>query len=215
MIKYLKYIVLIFTTIGVIALSFFLFQNKTDVARAWNYSSRIDYDYLKKNCHLKIKDYLYPCIKKEFSDYVAKTSLTGTSIGMKMVFNVMDEDKEKTQYFQSKSLKDFHYAANYLEINNLALSHTYRNYYGFESLYGGFIASLEKFYSKGYEFSENLILGLEGPEGIETLENKVDRQLIKQRLAAIKEEYYQIKKQVNNFLEAERERLSALLAKDT
>jgi hypothetical protein len=60
-----------------------------------------------------------------------------------------------------------------------------------------------------------LILGLEGPEGIETLENKVDRQLIKQRLAAIKEEYYQIKKQVNNFLEAERERLSALLAKDT
>lgn len=208
MVRYLKYIVLIFGAIGVIAVSFFYLQNKTDISVALDYKSKIDYEYLAQICKIKDRDYIYPCIKQEFAKYLEHVSLTGTSIGLKMVFNVMDEDRERTTVFQSEEVKGLHFSINYLEINNLALNNAYRRYFGFENLYGGFVSSLQQYYGKGYEFNDNLILGLESADGIKKLKDEAEIQHLNARLEAAKNNYYKIKNQVEEFLEVEFKKLS-------
>ncbi|MFT6632182.1 MAG: hypothetical protein ACJAS4_002144 [Bacteriovoracaceae bacterium] len=211
MVKYLKYIVLIFGGIGIIAVSFFYLQNKTDIAQAFEYKGRIDYDYLNKNCKLIEKDYLFPCIKKEYEDYLNHVSLTGTSIGLKMVFNVMDEDRARTTYFSSEEIKQLHFSINYIEINNLALQNAYKRYFGFKNLYGGFVSSLEQYYGKAYEFNDNLILGLESADGIKKLKSDEEVQILKNRLESAKNDYYRIKNEVQLHLESEFGKLEAQL----
>ena len=209
MVRYLKYIVLIFGGIGIIAVSFFYMQNKTDIAQAIKYKGRIDYDYLNKNCKLIEKDYLFPCIKAEYEDYLNNVSLTGTSIGLKMVFNVMDEDKARTTLFSSEEIKQLHFSINYIEINNLALQNAYRRYFGFKNLYGGFVSSLEQYYGKAYEFNDNLILGLESADGIKKLKSNEEIQILISRLETAKNDYYRIKNEVQAHLESEFRKLEA------
>ncbi len=209
MVRYLKYIVIIFGSIGVIAASFFYLQNKTDISMALKYKSKIDYDHLSKNCKIKKEDYIFPCIKKEFADYLNHVSMTGTSMGLKMVFNVMDEDKEKTKYFKTDELKRLHFSINYLEINNLALNNAYRRYFGFQSLYGGFVSTLQQYYGKANEFNDNIILGLEGEEGIKTVKDSKSLEELKMRLESAKNEYYKIKVEVQDFLDQEFKRMEA------
>lgn len=203
MIKYVKYIVLIFGGVGLFAGSFFYMQNKRDIKTALEYKSRIDYDYLKLNCSREREDYLFPCIKKEFEAFLQLVSLTGTGMGLKMVFNVMDEDRARTNFFTSKELKELHFSINYLEINNLALDNAYRRYFGFQGLYGGFIASLKRYYSKGYEFSENIIWGLEGEEGIKKILIAKEKINLEERLDKVKRDFYEIKERAQNFIDEE------------
>jgi hypothetical protein len=207
MVRYLKYIILIFGGIGVIAVSFFYMQNKTDISKALEYRGRIDYQYLSENCKVIDKDYLYPCIKAEFADYLNHVSLTGTSMGLKMVFNVMDEDRENTTLFKDENTKQLHFSISYIEINNMALQNAYKRYFGFENLYGGFVSSLEQYYGKAYEFNDNLILGLESAEGIKKLKSDKEIQILRNRLELAKNDYYQIKNEVQEYLESEFKRL--------
>ena len=207
MVRYLKLIVLIFGTIGLIAASFFYLQNKRDIAVAWDYSDKIDYNYLLSQCPEK---YVYPRLKTEFSDYLTKVSLTGTSIGLKMVFTVMDEDKANVDRFPNDKYRDFQYSIHYLELNNLALNNPFKRYHGFKPLYGGYIATLTRFYEKAYHFSDNIIIGLEGHEGIKSLQNAQQQKRLTQQLESIKTDYYQIKQDVEIFLDSELKRLDAV-----
>jgi len=210
MVKYLKYIVIIFGSIGIAVGSFFYYQNRQDISVAMEYNSILDYDSLKQNCLGMQNDYYYPCLKNRFAEYLSKVSLTGTNFGMKMVFTAMDADKANSKQFSDEKQKQIEYSINYLEINNMAIDNAYRKYFGMKNLYGGFIASLNKYYSKAYEFSENLILGLDSHEGIEAITNQELRLESKQRFHIVKERYYTIKHEVEAFIESEAQRLEAL-----
>lgn len=205
MVKYLKYIVIVFGGIGLLVGSFFYLQNKRDIEYAWAFEDQLDRENLLKDCP---DGFFYPCIKKEFSSLVTKTSLTGTSMGLKIVFNAMELDKESNQQFSSEQLKDFYYSVFYLEINNLAMAHVYRNYNGYEFLYGGFVGSLPRFYQRAYEFSENIINGLAGPQGTSQLKDSEEKAQLVNSFEQVKNEYFQLKSQVNEFIEKETKKLS-------
>lgn len=207
MVRYLKWIIIIFGSIGICIASFFLLQNKHDIARALDYRSKIDYSYIQDNCNEAIKKYYFVCIKNIFAEYLSDVSFTGTNIGLKMVFNVIDKDKDGEQFFKSDDLKNMHYSINYLEINNLALNSAYRKYFGFDMLYGGFIATLGENYVRGFNFSENIILGLEGVDGIKSIKDKAQREILYKRLKDAKSHYYKIKEEVELFIDTEKEKL--------
>lgn len=206
MVRYLKLIIIIFGSIGIIAASFFYFQNKTDISYALEYADKIDYAELAKSCP---DGYIYPCLRDVFESYLAEVSLTGTSMGLKMVFSVMDYDKDRTKRFKSEQHRDLQYSINYLEINNMAIKNPIKRYHGFDSLYGGYIATLTRYYDKAYHFSDNIIIGLEGHEGIKTLNDKALEADLTQQLEVLKNDYYSTKQVVEIFLEAELNKINA------
>jgi hypothetical protein len=209
MVRYLKLIVIIFGSIGLCIGSFFYLQNKHDISRAIDYKDKIDYEYLVKNCKDVKDSYYFPCLKTVFAEYLEDVSFTGTNIGMKMMFTVMDKDKDNNKYFQSQEIQELHYSINYLEINNMALNNAYRKYFGFSFLYGGFIATLGKNYERGFDFSQNIIIGLEGHDGISKIASQEERQKLTQRLKPVKERFYLIKKEVEDFIDSETQKLTA------
>lgn len=208
MVRYLKYIVAVFGTLGLLIGSFFYYQNRVDISQVFKYKKTIDYAFQKKNC--STPDDIYPCLKVEFISFLKGVSLTGTSMGLKMMFNVMDDVKASTKIYTSKEVKDFNFALYYLEINNLAMDNAYRRYFGFSSLYGGFISSLENYYSKAYVFSDNLIIGLNSSKGIQSLKPSKEKVILQNKFKIIKEQYYSIKEDVERFREAEELKLSHL-----
>jgi hypothetical protein len=213
MVRYLKYIVIVFSLIGLLAGSFFFMQNRIDLMVAMDYSNQFEYDYQSAKCDRESKDYLFPCFKNLFAEYLTHVSLTGTGIGMKMMFNLMDEDREKTSFYKGQpDLQSLHFTVNYLEVNNLALNNVYRRYHGFDALYGGYIASLERYYDKGINFSQNLINGFEGPDGFSKVKDKVELEKLTQRFNAAKDDFYQIKNEAKVFIDSEFKRLRALEA---
>jgi len=207
MVKYLKYIVIIFGSIGVMIGAFFYYQNREDISKAMEYNTTLDYDNLKQNCLGIVDNYIYPCLKKEFSNYLSKVSLTGTNIGMKMVFTAMDSDKHNSKKFTDENHKQIEYSINYLELNNMAINNAYRRYFGSETMYGGFVASLNKYYGKAYEFSENIILGLDSHDGIQSLKDEAHKAQAAKRFHVAKERFYALKLEVEAFIEAEIKRL--------
>ncbi|MBT4791460.1 MAG: hypothetical protein HON90_07805 [Halobacteriovoraceae bacterium] len=209
MVRYLKWIVIVFGSIGLMTLSFFYLQNKTDISAALDYRSKFDYDYLAKNCSGQAQSYIFPCLKKEFESYLEHVSLTGTSMGLKMVFTVMDQDKLMTNVFSSPEIRDLNFSINYLEINNLAMGNVYKRYFGFAGLYGGFVSSLERYYAKAESFSEHLILGLEGVKGVRQLAESAEKSELEHRLKAVKDEYFRTKEAAHNYMEVEMARLQA------
>lgn len=209
MIRYLKYIVLVFGTIGISVASFFVYQNRVDVSKAIDYNSIIDYDYLKTHCLNVENDYYYPCLKDKFSEFLGQVSLTGSNIGLRMMFSVMEEDKRKTTHFKTQKLKDLVYTINYLEVNNLTMDNAYQRYFGIKALYGGFLSSLKEFYSRATLFSDDLITGLESPKGISGLESSTDRELLALRLRKVSDNYYSIKKRAIEFIDIETARIKA------
>ena len=202
MVRYLKYIIIIFGGLGLLVGSFFYLQNKNDIQRAWSFSHRIDYEYLKKMC--QPAKMVYICLEQEFGEFAEQASLTGMGIGMKMAFNVMDRQQAE---MGTSNFNKFSHSIYYLRLNNLALKHVYKNYFGFKSFYPGFIGSLPRFYQKGFEFSENIINGLEGPEGLQVLESSEEVKSLRRKLEQAKTEYFHTKSQVNDFIEKETNRL--------
>jgi hypothetical protein len=209
MVRYLKWIIIIFGSIGICVATFFFLQNKHDISRAMDYKSKIDYAYLEENCPEASGKYYTPCLTNVFAEYLSDVSFTGTNIGMKMVFNVIDKDKDNVTFFKTELSKDIHYSLNYLEINNLALAHAYKKYFGFDFLYGGFIATLNENYVRGYIFSENIFIGLDGPDGIKKITNEELKKSLSIRLKKIKTNFYRIKLEVETFVESEKIKLTA------
>ena len=207
MVRYLKLIVIIFGSIGLLVGSFFYYQNRVDIGLAWKYSDQIDYDYLASQCN-EPPVYVYPCLYKVMQEYFGQTSLTGTSFGMKMAFNVMEEDKFKTNIFPNEQLKNVQYALNQIEFNNLALDSAYKHYYGLEGLYGGFLSSIRRFFEKGSYYTDGLVQGLEGEDGISKVKDEKLREELQNKLNKLKKRYYVVKKEMNDFLTVEIEKLS-------
>ena len=201
MVRYLKYIVLVFGTIGIIIASFFYFQNKTDIHRAFSYKSKIDFKSLRVQCHAKVGESVFPCLKSEFTNSLVGASLTGTSFGMKMVFNVLDEDKDQFTVVRDSNIKNFIYSIHYLEVNNLAIGNVYKNYFGFSFLYGGFLTSLQQYLKKANRFSQEIITGLEGPKGLMMIDAKKEHSALYQRFEEVKKKYYLEKVKANKFIE--------------
>lgn len=209
MVRYLKYIVLVFGGLGIIIASFFFFQNKQDIMRAYAYKDRIDYAYLRNTCEKKVNNSIFLCLKDEFEQYLKKVSLSGTGFGLKMVFNVLEKDKVNSKGFSSSYVKDFTYSLNHLEINNLAMGNVYKRYYGFSFLYGGFISSLNQYYLKANRFNQDIIAGLEGVKGLTLIKDQKEYKKLNDRLRKIKKNYYDIKKEAELFIENEWLRLQA------
>lgn len=210
MIRYLKYIVIVFGTIGISVASFFAFQNRIDISRALDYRSIIDYDHLKSHCLEIEKDYYYPCLRNKYKEFLEGVSLTGTNMGLRMMFSVIEEDKQKTQKFENSKHKDLEYTLNYLEINNLTMENAYQRYFGISALYGGFLASLREYYSRAEIFSEDLLAGLESPKGIESLEDGEIKLQLLERYKVIRADYYRIKRKASDFIEKETARIKKI-----
>lgn len=208
MIRYLKYIFLIFGTLAFAVMAFFSFQNRKDIGLAWDYWDRLDYDTISKNCETK-GQYYYPCFKREFQSYLEKSGLTGVSIGLKLAFNFMDEDKASTTLFETNEVRDFHYALDYLELNNMAISQSYLRFYGFKNLYGGYLSSLRDFLDGAKKFSDNLVKGLEGENGVLSVKDEQARSLLLDRFEKVSREYELAYGEARNFVDTEIEQFLA------
>lgn len=208
MLRFLKYIFLIFGGLALAIMTFFFSNNKNDVLTVIEYRGPLSYSGLQETCLNVEKNYFYPCFKERFEDYISKVSLTGVSLGLKLAFNVLDEDKENTSLFEDQKIKDVNYALSYLVINNLAIDNAYRRFYGFEFTYGGYILKLQEFYKKAYEFSDNIIQGLEGDEGIVAIAQKDPQkaQELSKRLNNIKQNYQNVRRKAEAFMQVEVEK---------
>lgn len=210
MIRYLKYIILVFGTIGISVAGFFAYQNRVDISRALEYRSIIDYDYLVANCPEAEKSYYYPCLREKYIEYLGGVSLTGTNMGLRMMFSVMDEDKQKSKKFKNTNERNISYTLNYLEVNNLTMENAYKRYFGLEGLYGGFLSSLGEYYIRANTFSEDLITGIESPKGVASIEDQALRLELNKRFELVRSNYYLIKQESLSFIEKETARITEL-----
>ena len=202
MIRYLKYIFLIFGSLALAVIGFFIFQNRKDIQRAWDYKERLGYEHVSAHCPQAQDSYYYPCFKQVFEEYIHEAGLTGVSIGMKLAFNFMDEDKASTD-LDSEKVKEIIYALNYLELNNIAIEQSPRRFYGFRNMYGGYLSSVRDFLDKAKKFSDNLILGLEGGEGLASLSEGEQKQELQKRFKDLKADYEKIYGEVRGNLDKE------------
>jgi hypothetical protein len=213
MVRYLKYIVLIFGSIGVMAASFFYYQNRNDISVGLEYRDIIDYEYLKEHCLGVEKSYYYPCLKEKYIEYLAKVSFTGTNFGLRMMFNVMDHDKSLTTKFETDDIKNIHYSINFLEVNNLAMHNAYQRYLGLDALYGGYLATLREYYPKAQLFSTGIITGLESAKGLESLSKNQETKELKFRFELARKRFYAIKKESQEFIDSEIARIESSQSK--
>lgn len=213
MLRFLKWIFFIFGGLALGIMIFFYSQNKKDIHLALDYKDILDHEYLSQNCpqtkELK-SNYLYPCFKTYYDEMLEKAGLTGVSIGLKLAFNFMDEDKEKQKLFEKKEA-DIVYSLHYLELNNKAIDECDERFNGFKMMYGGYLSSLRDFLRGAKDFNDGLILGLEGDEGIESLETEDKRILYSEKLNRLKAQYEQIYQEVHERNEA---KINELLAKN-
>lgn len=205
MLKFLKYIFLVFGSIALAIMLFFFWNNKQDVTTAFEYRNQLSYDGLKQSCVDVKKDYYYPCLRPRFAQFASKVSLTGISIGMKFVFDTLDEDKENVKFFESDKIRDLHYSLNYLEINNIVIDNAYKRFFGFDLdfSYSHYIIRMRDHYENAYKFSDNLILGLKGDDGISSVKDEKALKELTQRLESVEAQYQIVKSQADAFIQIE------------
>jgi hypothetical protein len=174
-----------------VIISFFVYQNKKDLSIAYDYYDKLSYDYQVEHCKDQ-NGYNFPCFLDDFESYLENVSLTGVSIGLKLSFNYLDDEKESVSLFRSEKVKDIHYTVNYLKLNNLAIRYCCDHFYGFDYLYSGYLSSLRRFLDKGESFSMNLIEGLRSDEGIKELSDASERQKYYAQINAIEGELKQL-----------------------
>ncbi|MCO4753691.1 MAG: hypothetical protein KC478_04380 [Bacteriovoracaceae bacterium] len=209
MIRYLKYIFLIFGGIGLLIIGFFCYQNQHDLALVWDYKSKLDYDEVSENCPTAQGNYYYPCFKERFTELTEQSGLTGIGFGLKIAFNFMDDDKATTTVFANENIKNIQYALNYLELNNLAIKNSYKRFFGIKKMYGGYLSSLRDFLDGAEKFSGNLIKGLESEEGIVSIEDEKVRLEVQARYDMISSEYKAEYAKAREFVESEIEKVLA------
>ena len=207
MLRFLKWIFLVFGGLALGILSFFYIQNKHDIGVAFDHYQKLQYQTIKSTCLNIEKEYYYPCFYEEFEKYLHKTSLTGMSLGLKMAFNFIDEDKQNTKMFNSEAEKDITYSLNYLELNNLAIKNSYKRFFGLEFTYGGFVGKVQDNLEKASAFSDGIIEGLKGGEGITKLNNPALEEQMHTRLIKLEGDYTSAKEEVQAWLDIEIKKL--------
>ncbi len=209
MIRFLKYIFLVFGLLAISIAGFFAYNNRVDLKRAYAVKNIISFDYAKNNCpEVKEKLSSFPCLKLKLDQYFSDVSLTGISIGLKFAFNFLDEDRENSHYEAGEKFKEFIYTLHYLELNNMAIKQSTKRYFGFSFMYSGYIGSLERFSEKSFEFSENLIKGLRSKEGIQVLKEPELVKSLNERLLILEKEYLNYKEETKSFINQEIKRLT-------
>lgn len=207
MVRYLKYVFLIFALLALGVGTFFFLNNKHDVTTAFKVRDSLSYDTIKANCPNVSGQYYYPCFKEKLEDYMESVSITGISIGLKFAFNFMEEDKATTSLFSSAKVRDLHYSINYLEVNNMAIENSYKRYFGFEFAYPGYVSKLRDYFKNAYEFSENIIHGLRGKDGIASVEDAKAQEQLTERFEAAVSRFNQVKSESSIYVENEIKRI--------
>jgi hypothetical protein len=203
MLRFLKWIFLIFGGLGLTILSFFFIQNKHDLIEAFQHKDKLSYENVKASCLDVQADYYYPCFQKRFEDYLKNVSLTGTSIGLKFAFNFIEEDKKNTSYFIDTAEKDVEYALHYLTLNNLAIVNSTQRFFGLSFTYGGYVGKIKDNLEKAQEFSRGIIEGLEGSEGLARISDQVKKDFYQSRLHETVIQYELAVKTVQSWLDSE------------
>jgi hypothetical protein len=201
MLRFLKWIFFVFGGLGVVIMSFFYVQNKTDLHLYFGNRSTFNYENIKENCNTD-SHYYFPCFIKEFDTYVQKVSLTGISLGLKTAFTFIDSDKELNKKFSTEENK-VRFGLNHLIINNKALENSTKRFHGLEFTYGGYIGKVKDFLVRGMSFSDGIIKGLRGSDGISSLKNKDLEASYTDELSIIEARYQEIQNHVNGWLDRE------------
>jgi len=204
MTRFLAWIFFIFGGLALGIMSFFFMQNKNDLMTAWDHKEGLSYDNLVVTCQGVEKKYYYPCFRDRLLQYFPQVGLTGTSLGLKLAFNMIDEDRDHTTFFSSEFSKDLNYSLNYLELNNDAVVNSYKTFHGFEVLYSGYIGSLQDFLTKASEFHDNIVIGLKGDKGILTLKDENQQKELLARLDELVEAFKKEHKLADDFVQREK-----------
>ncbi|MBC74471.1 MAG: hypothetical protein CME64_00490 [Halobacteriovoraceae bacterium] len=207
MIRYLKYIFLIFGGLGLCIMGFFYYQNHHDLHLVWDYSDELDYEEIVEECPDAKGSYYYPCFYEEFEELIEQSGITGISFGLKLAFNFMDDDKQTTTLFETEKVRDIEYAINYLEINNLAIKNSYKRFFGIKKMYSGYLSSLRDFLEGAEKFSGNLIEGLESEEGVSSIKDEQAQARVKERFDKVHAEYKEEYAKARAFVDGEIERV--------
>jgi hypothetical protein len=202
MLRFLKWIFFVFGGLGLVVMSFFYIQNKTDLHLYFGNKSSFNYDTLVEKCEGIKGEYYFPCFIQQFENYTQKVSLTGISLGLKTAFTFIDKDKELNKMFSAEENK-IRFALNHLIINNLALQNSTERFHGLDFTYGGYIGKIKDFLAKGTSFSDGIIKGLRSSEGISTLSDESKRIEYLDELVKIEAEYQKIQNDVNSWLKRE------------
>lgn len=203
MLRFLKWIFLIFGGLALGIMTFFFIQNKHDLTMAFEHRTQLNYSGMKQTCLNIEKDYYFPCFKKSFTKYLEKVSMTGMSLGLKMAFNFVDDDKANTKFFNSEIERDLTYSLHYLEINNLAIAQSYKRFFGLEFTYGGFVGKVQDNLERASKFAEGIVKGLKGKDGITKLNNPILEEQMYTKLSKLEDEFAQKKQEVESWLKVE------------
>lgn len=207
MLRFLKWIFLVFGTLGVLILIFFYIQNRHDLHMYLNNRSELSYDSVVETCGGIEKSYYAPCFTEKFSKYLDKVSLTGTSLGLKTAFNFLEEDKLKNKFYENENEKNIRYGLDFLILNNLAIKNSILRFYGLEFTYGGYVGKVKDFIESGRIFSTGIIEGLKSKQGIDSLDDSPRKTAYKNELSQIIKNYEEINQVVDAWLKSEITRL--------
>jgi hypothetical protein len=210
MLRFLKWIFLVFGGLGFSIMCFFFFQNKHDLQVYFGTKDTLSYEVLQTTCINANEKYYFPCFKESFRKYLTNVSLTGTSLGLKTAFNFVEDDKLNQKLYKTQKEADIRYALNHLVINNLALNNATNRFYGFDFTYGGYVGKIQDFHTKAREFSDGIIEGLKGKEGINSVVDPLKKSEFESDLAIIESEYKDSQDLVSKWLDSEVKRLKAL-----
>lgn len=203
MLRFLKWIFLIFGGLALGIMTFFFIQNKHDLTMAYEHRTQLNYAGMRQTCLNVEKEYYFPCFKESFSKYLQKVSMTGMSLGLKIAFNFIDDDKANTKYFDSELERDLTYSLHYLEINNLAVAQSYKRFFGLDFTYGGFVGKVQDNLDRATMFSEGIIKGLQGKDGITKLNNPALEEQMHTKLSELENDFAQKKNEVTAWLKVE------------
>lgn len=168
---------------------------------------KLTYEHAVASC-LEIENKVYaPCMLKNVEDFFQKVSLTGVSVGLNYGFSFLEEDKKNSEAFPEGIERDVQYSLFYLRLNNLAISYANKQFFGISFLYGFFISGLYDFYSKAFDFSENMIKGLQSEDGIAKVEDEELRMAFQHEFVAIEKNYLELREEKEKFLDSESKRL--------
>lgn len=209
MLRFLKWIFLVFGGLGVLILSFFYIQNKHDLNLFFKNKETLSYEYSIKTCLEVSQNYFYPCFEKNFNNYLSMVSLTGTSLGLKAAFNFIEEDRQNQKKYKTEKESSIRYALNHLRINNLALKNATQRFFGLEFTYGGYVGKIKDFQVEAKDFSDGIIKGLEGKDGVESILDPDLLSEFKSELTLILSEYKSVQQALDEWLNAEVIRLKA------
>jgi hypothetical protein len=210
MLRFLKWIFLVFGGIAVLILSFFYIQNRHDLKLFFETKDTLNYELLANTCLEVNHNYYYPCLENNLKKYLTKVSLTGTSLGLKAAFNFIEEDRVNQKLYITEKQSNIRYALNHLRINNLALDNATKRFFGLEFTYGGYVGKIKDFHIEAKEFSDGIIEGLQGEDGIQSVLDPSKQSEFSSELSLILSDYKTVQEALKSWVDAEVKRLKAM-----